>query len=131
MNLEEFSRSDVQDRLKGVILANMFSNPFRNYNSLNRLKKLNFKKEMNAYINDKLSGETWEDVLIKDYNELICAYMDDPKSFDPSKYACDTNFEPEFILSEEQKAFHGPVKCHADLCGQPSVLKQLSSQTQF
>ena len=77
MNLEEFSRSDVQDRLKGVILANMFSNPFRNYNSLNRLEKLNFKKEMNAYINDKLSGETWEDVLIKDYNELICAYMDD------------------------------------------------------
>jgi hypothetical protein len=27
MNLEEFSRPDVQERLKGVILANMFNNP--------------------------------------------------------------------------------------------------------
>ena len=99
--------------------------------SLNRLEKLNFKKEMNAYINDKLSGETWEDVLIKDYNELICAYMDDPKSFDPSKYACETNFEPEFFLSPEQKAYHGEVRNINDLCGEPSVLKQLQSQTQI
>ena len=47
MNLEEFSRSDIQDRLRSIILAKMFNNPFRNYNSLNRLEKLNFKKELN------------------------------------------------------------------------------------
>lgn len=129
MNLDEFARSDVQERLKGVILANMFNNPFRNYNSLNRLEKLNFKKELNKYIKDNLSGEDWEQVLIKEYNELICSYMDDPVAFDPSKIICNTNFEPEFILTDEQKSFHGDVRSIKDLCGQPSVLEQLQSQT--
>lgn len=118
MNLDEFSRSDIQERLKGVILAHMFNNPFRNYNSLNRLEKLNFKKELNKYIKENLNKEDWEEVLIKEYNELICSYMDDPVAFDPSKFICDTNFEPEFLLSEEQKEFHGDVKSINDLCGQ-------------
>jgi hypothetical protein len=117
MNLQEFSRPDVQDRLRSVILANMFGNPFRNYNSLNRLEKLNFKREMNTYINSKLINEDWEDVLIKEYNEIVCAYMDDPVAFDPSKINVPTNFEPEFLLSEEQRAFHGNVQSVADLCG--------------
>ena len=128
MNLEEFNRPDIQERLKSVIIAKMFNNPFRNYNSLNRLEKLNFKKILNIYIKENLNQENWEQVLIKEYNELIVAYMDDPVAFDPSKYVCDTNFEPEFILTDEQRAFHGSVKCHADLMGQPSVLKQLQSQ---
>jgi hypothetical protein len=117
MNLQEFSRPDVQDRLRSVILANMFGNPFRNYNSLNRLEKLNFKREMNTYINANLGSEDWEQVLIKTYNEVICAYMDDPKAFDPSKISVPTNFEPEFLLSDEQKAFHGNVQSIADLMG--------------
>ena len=129
MNLDEFSRSDVQERLKGVILAHVFNNPFRNYNSLNRLEKLNFKRELNAYIKENLNKEDWEEVLIKQYNELIVAFMDDPVAFDPSKYVCDTNFQSEFMLSDEQKAFHGDVKSIKDLMGEPSVLKQLQSQT--
>ena len=123
MNLDEFSRSDVQERLKGVILAHVFNNPFRNYNSLNRLEKLNFKRELNAYIKENLNKDDWEEVLIKQYNELIVAYMDDPVAFDPSKYVCDTNFQSEFMLSEEQKAFHGDVRSMNDLMGKSSVLK--------
>ena len=125
MNLEEFNRPDVQERLKSVIIAKMFNNPFRNYNSLNRLEKLNFKRELNAYIKENLNKEDWEEVLIKQYNELIVAFMDDPVAFDPSKYVCDTNFQSEFMLSDEQKAFHGDVKSIKDLMGEPSVLKQL------
>lgn len=117
MNLQEFSRQDVQDRLRSIILAKMFNNPFRHYNSLNRLEKLNFKKELNIYIKENLNNETWEDVLIKEYNEVVCAYMDDQVAFDPSKISVPTNFEPEFLLSDEQRAFHGEIKCHADLCG--------------
>ena len=128
MNLDEFSRSDVQERLKGVILAHVFNNPFRNYNSLNRLEKLNFKRELNAHIKENLNKDDWEEVLIKQYNELIVAFMDDPVAFDPSKYVCDTNFQSEFMLSDEQKAFHGDVKSIKDLMGEPSVLKQLQSQ---
>ena len=37
MNLEQFNRPDVQERIKTVILANMFNNPFKQYSSLNRL----------------------------------------------------------------------------------------------
>jgi hypothetical protein len=129
MNLEQFNRVEIQERLKSVIIAKMFSNPFRNYNSLNRLEKLNFKRELNAYIKENLNKDDWEEVLIKQYNELIVAFMDDPVAFDPSKYVCDTNFEAEFMLSDEQKAFHGTIKCHADLCGETSVLKQLQSQS--
>jgi hypothetical protein len=129
MNLEEFNRPDIQERLKGIIIAKIFNNPFRNYNSLNRLEKLNFKRELNAYIKENLNKDDWEEVLIKQYNELIVAFMDDPVAFDPSKYVCDTNFEPEFMLSDEQKAFHGDVRSIKDLCGEPSVLKQLQSQT--
>ena len=129
MNLEQFNRPDVQERIKTVILANMFNNPFKQYNSLNRLEKLNFKKSLNAYIKENLRGEDWEDVLVKEYNMLVCAFLDDTSAFDPSKYVCDTNFESEFILSPEQKAFHGDVKSHLDLCENPSVLKQLRSQT--
>ena len=125
MNLDKFSRADVQERLKGVILAYMFNNPFRNYNYLNRLEKLNFKKELNKYIKENLNKEDWEEVLFKEYNELICSYMDDPVAFDPSKFVCDTNFEPEFILTDEQKAFHGDVKSINDLMGQSNVLEQL------
>lgn len=128
MDLEQFNRSDVQERLKSVIIAKMFNNPFRHYNSLNRLEKLNFKKELNKYIKENLNQKDWEDVLVKEYNELIVAYMDDPVAFDPSKFVCDTNFEPEFILTDEQKAFHGDVRKISDLCGEPSVLKQLQSQ---
>ena len=129
MNLEQFNRPDVQERIKTVILANMFNNPFKQYNSLNRLEKLNFKKSLNAYIKENLRGEDWEDVLVKEYNALVCAFLDDTTAFDPSKYVCETNFESEFILSPEQKAFHGDVKSHLDLCENPSVLKQLQSQT--
>ena len=129
MNLEQFNRPDVQERIKTVILANMFNNPFKQYNSLNRLEKLNFKKSLNAYIKENLRGEDWEDVLVKEYNMLVCAFLDDTTAFDPSKYVCETNFESEFILSPEQKAFHGDVKSHLDLCENPSVLKQLQSQT--
>jgi hypothetical protein len=123
MNLEEFNRPDIQERLKSVIIAKMFNNPFRNYNSLNRLEKLNFKKILNIYIKENLNQENWEQVLIKEYNELIVAYMDDPVAFDPSKYVCDTNFQSEFMLSEEQKAFHGDVRSMNDLMGKSSVLK--------
>lgn len=129
MNLEEFNRPDVQERLKSVIIAKMFNNPFRNYNSLNRLEKLNFKRELNAYIKENLNKDDWEEVLIKQYNELIVAFMDDPVAFDPSKYVCDTNFQSEFILTDEQRAFHGDVRSMNDLCEKPSVLKQLQSQT--
>ena len=129
MNLEQFNRPDVQERIKTVILANTFNNPFKQYNSLNRLEKLNFKKSLNAYIKENLRGEDWEDVLVKEYNMLVCAFLDDTTAFDPSKYVCETNFESEFILSPEQKAFHGDVKSHLDLCENPSVLKQLQSQT--
>jgi hypothetical protein len=129
MNLEQFNRVEIQERLKSVIIAKMFSNPFRNYNSLNRLEKLNFKRELNAYIKENLNKDDWEEVLIKQYNELIVAFMDDPVAFDPSKYVCDTNFEAEFMLSDEQKAFHGDVRKISDLCGEPSVLKQLQSQS--
>lgn len=128
MDLEQFNRSDVQERLKSVIIAKMFNNPFRHYNSLNRLEKLNFKKELNKYIKENLDQKDWEDVLVKEYNELIVAYMDDPVAFDPSKFVCDTNFESEFMLSEEQKAFHGDVKSMNDLCEKPSVLEQMKSQ---
>lgn len=129
MDLEQFNRSDVQERLKSVIIAKMFNNPFRHYNSLNRLEKLNFKKELNKYIKENLDQKDWEDVLVKEYNELIVAYMDDPVAFDPSKFVCDTNFESEFMLSEEQKAFHGDVRSMNDLCGgEPSVLEQMKSQ---
>ena len=129
MNLEQFNRPDIQERIKTVILANTFNNPFKQYNSLNRLEKLNFKKSLNAYIKENLHSEDWEDVLVKEYNMLVCAFLDDTTAFDPSKYVCDTNFESEFILSPEQKAFHGDVKSHLDLCENPSVLKQLQSQT--
>ena len=129
MNLEQFNRPDVQERIKTVILAHMFNNPFKQYNSLNRLEKLNFKKSLNAYIKENLRGEDWEDVLIKEYNMLVCAFLDDTSAFDPSKYVCETNFESEFILSPEQKAFHGNVTSVLDLCENPSVLKQLQSQT--
>ena len=115
MNLDDFARSDIQDRLRSIILANMFNNPFRNYNSLNRLEKVNFKKELNKYIKENLNKDDWEDVLIKEYNELICSYMDDPVAFDPSKIVCNTNFEPEFILTDEQKEFHVDVKSSKDL----------------
>ena len=128
MNLEEFNRPDIQERLKSVIIAKMFNNPFRNYNSLNRLEKLNFKRKLNAYIKENLNKDDWEEVLIKQYNELIVAFMDDPVAFDPSKYVCDTNFQSEFILTDEQRAFHGDVRKISDLCGEPSVLKQLQSQ---
>jgi hypothetical protein len=128
MNLDEFARTDVQDRLRSIILANMFNNPFRNYNSLNKLEKLNFKKELNIYIKDNLSGQYWEEILIKEYNEVVCAFMDDSTAFDPSKISVPTNFEPEFILTDEQKAFHGDIKSNAELCGESSVLKQLQSQ---
>ena len=128
MNLEEFGREDVQERIKAVILANMFNNPFKQFNSLNRLEKLNFKREMNKYIKENLQTDDWENVLIKEYNSLVCAYMDDPVAFNPANYVCDTNFEPEFLLSEEQKAFHGDIKSYFDLCDDPSVLKKLQSQ---
>lgn len=128
MNPTDFARDDIQERLKCVILAHMFNNPFRNYNSLNRLEKLNFKKLLNTYIKENLNKDDWKQVLIKEYNELICAYMDDPVAFDPSKIVCDTNFQPEFILTDEQRAFHGDVRKISDLCGETSVLKQLQSQ---
>ena len=129
MNLEQFARPDIQERIKTVILANMFANPFKPYNSLNRLEKINFKREMNKYIKENLNGDDWEDVLVKEYNDLVCAHMDDPVAFNPASFAVETNFESEFILSEEQKAFHGSVKCMADLCAEPNVLKQLQKKT--
>jgi hypothetical protein len=93
------------------------------------LEKLNFKKELNIYIKENLTGQYWEEILIKEYNEVVCAFMDDPLAFDPSKINVPTNFESEFLLSDEQKAFHGTIKCHTDLCGEQSVLKQLQSQS--
>ena len=54
--------------------------------------------------------------------------MDDPMAFNPASFAVETNFEPEFILSEEQKAFHGDVKSYLDLCAEPNVLKQLQKK---
>ena len=128
MIFEHFSRSDVQERIKSVILAHMFNNPFKSYNSLNRLEKLNFKREMNKYIKENLQTEDWEDILIKEYNSLVVVFMDDPNVFNPANYVCETNFQPEFILSPEQKEFYGDVKSHLDLCADPSVLKQLQSQ---
>ena len=131
MNLEQFNRPDIQERIKTVILANMFNNPFKQYNSLNRLEKLNFKKSLNAYIKENLRGEDWEDVLVKEYNMLVCAFLDDTTAFDPSKYVCEKNFESEFILSPEQKAFHGDIRSHADLCAEPSVLKNSNLKPPF
>ena len=128
MNPEQFARPDIQDRLRTIILGSMFNNPFKRFDSLNRLEKLNFKKELNKYIKENLQGENWEDVLVAEYNALVCAYMDDTLAFNPANYVFDTNFESEFILSEEQKAFHGDVKSHLDLCAEPSVLKQLQAQ---
>jgi hypothetical protein len=55
--------------------------------------------------------------------------MDDSTAFDPSKISVPTNFELEFILTDEQKVFHGDVKSINDLCGERTVLEQLKSQT--
>ena len=129
MNPTDFEREDIQERIKTINIANIFSNPFKTYNSLTKLEKLNFKREMNKYIKENLNKEDWEDNLIRDYNEVVCSFMDDPVAFDPSKHVCDTNFQPEFLLSDEQRAFHGNVRSITDLCGEPSVLKQLQSQT--
>ena len=63
MDLEQFNRPDIQERLKSVIIAKMFNNPFRNYNSLNRLEKLNFKRELNKYIKEDLNKNDWEEVF--------------------------------------------------------------------
>ena len=74
MNPEHFARPDIQDRLRTIILGSMFNNPFKRFDSLNRLEKLNFKKELNKYIKENLQGENWEDVLVAEYNALVCAF---------------------------------------------------------
>ena len=38
MNPEHFARPDIQDRLRTIILGSMFNNPFKRFDSLNRLE---------------------------------------------------------------------------------------------
>ena len=101
----DFEDSETKTKLTCVIMDDLYNDAMKPFSSLTSHEKGKFNKRMNYYIQNELGRENWKLVLNNHFNAVINSVFEN-KNFDPSKYHVPiTNYEPELLLSDEQKAF--------------------------
>ena len=104
---DDFKDRNIQIKLNGVIMGQLHGRPSGSYHQLSKIKQLNYNRHLNSYIRANLMGDDWEEVLTKEFNTIVCAYLDDPRQYnidDDSKCVlCD---DTRILLKEDQYEFY-------------------------
>jgi hypothetical protein len=103
----DFQNKDIQTKLNGVIMSELYNRPTGSYHQLSKIKQLNYNKHLNSYIKANLQGDDWEEVLTKEFNTIVCCYLDDPRQYniddDANCVLCD---DTRILLKDDQYEFY-------------------------
>lgn len=103
----DFQDQDIQTKLNGVIMGELYNRPSASFHALSKIKQLNYNRHLNSYIRANLMGDDWREVLDKEFNTIVCCYLDDPRQYnidDDSKcILCD---DTRILLKEDQYEFY-------------------------
>ena len=103
----DFKDQDTQTKLNGVVMGQLFNRPSGSFHALSKIKQLNYNRHLNCYIRANLQGDDWEEVLTKEFNTIVCCYLDDPRQYnidDDSKCVlCD---DTRILLKDDQYEFY-------------------------
>jgi len=104
---DDFKDQDIQTKLNGVIMGELYNRPTGSFHALPKIKQLNYNRHLNSYIRANLMGDDWRAKLDVDFNIIVCAYLDDPRQYnidDDSKCVlCD---DTRILLKEDQYEFY-------------------------
>lgn len=103
----DFQDQDIQTKLNGVVMGELYNRPTGSFHALSKIKQLNYNRHLNSYIRANLMGDDWRAKLDVDFNIIVCAYLDDPRQYnidDDSKcLLCD---DTRILLKEDQYEFY-------------------------
>lgn len=103
----DFQKQEIQTKLNAIVMGELYNKPVGSYHQLSKIKKLNYDRHLNSYIRANLQGDDWEERLTKDFNTIVCAYLDDPRQYniddDAKCVLCD---DTRILLKEDQYEFY-------------------------